>query len=124
MTSARAAGKPSSDGVHTLIDDDVGLHREAESARRLGFRGKSAIHPGQIPIFNEVFAPTSEEVAWANQVLAAFEAAGGAATKLADGAFVDLAVAERAQQILKWQADLRSLPSASRASSSVETEGS
>ena len=72
----------------------------AEAARRLGFFGKSAIHPAQVPIINEVFMNSTAEVAWAERVLAAFEAAGGAATKLPDGEFVDKAVAERARRLL------------------------
>jgi citrate lyase subunit beta/citryl-CoA lyase len=99
--ATRAAGKPPpSDGVHPLLEDDEGLRKEAESARRLGFFGKSAIHPRQVPIINAVFSPTPEEVAWARKVLAAFEASGGAATKTADGEFVDKPVADRARQLL------------------------
>jgi citrate lyase subunit beta/citryl-CoA lyase len=101
VVASRAAGKPPpSDGVHVLIDDDEGLRREADAARRLGFFGKSAIHPRQVPIINDVFRTSPAEVAWAERVLAAFEASGGAATKLPDGEFVDLAVAERARQLL------------------------
>jgi citrate lyase subunit beta/citryl-CoA lyase len=101
VVAARAAGKPPpSDGVHPLLDDDDGLRKEAEAARRLGFFGKSALHPRQVPIINAVFAPTPEELAWANKVLAAFDAAGGAATRTADGEFVDLPVAERARRLL------------------------
>jgi citrate lyase subunit beta / citryl-CoA lyase len=101
VLAARAAGKPPpSDGVYPLIDDDGGLRAEAEAAKRLGFYGKSAIHPRQVPIIHEVFAPTAEEVEWARQVLGAFEAAGGAATKTTSGEFVDKPVAERARQIL------------------------
>ena len=101
VTAARAAGKPPpSDGVHPLLDDDDGLRKEAEAARRLGFFGKSALHPRQVPIINAVFAPTPEELAWANKVLSAFEASGGAATRTADGEFVDLPVAERARRLL------------------------
>jgi citrate lyase subunit beta/citryl-CoA lyase len=101
VVACRAAGKPPpSDGVHVLIDDDDGLRQEAEAARRLGFFGKSAIHPRQVPIINEVFSASPAEVAWAERVMAAFEAAGGAATRLADGEFVDLAVAERARKLL------------------------
>lgn len=102
VVASRAAGKPPpSDGVHVLIDDDEGLGREAEAARRLGFFGKSAIHPRQVPIINEVFTTSAAEVGWAERVLAAFEASGGAATKLPDGEFVDKAVAERARQVLR-----------------------
>lgn len=102
VVAARAAGKPPpSDGVHALIDDDDGLRREADEARRLGFFGKSAIHPRQVPIINEVFTPSPGECAWANRVLMAFEASGGAATRLPDGQFVDAPVAERARQLLR-----------------------
>lgn len=101
VVAVRAAGKPPpSDGVHTRIDDDEGLEREAQSARRLGYFGKSAIHPRQVPIINAVFSPTVGEREWAERVLSAFEASGGAATKLPDGEFVDLAVAELARQVL------------------------
>ena len=100
VVAARAAGKPPpSDGVHTRLDDVDGLRSAAEAARRLGFFGKSAIHPRQVPIINEVFTITPEELEWAGRVLAAFEAAGGAATRLDDGEFIDLAVAERARHL-------------------------
>jgi citrate lyase subunit beta / citryl-CoA lyase len=101
VIAARSAGKPKpSDGVHPLLDDDYGLRKEAEAAKRLGFFGKSAIHPRQVPIIHEVFAPTPEELEWAQQVVWAFEQSGGAATKTATGEFVDRPVAERARQIL------------------------
>ena len=104
VLGARAAGKPPpSDGVYPLIRDDDGLRAEAEAARRLGFFGKSAIHPRQVPIIQEVFAPTTAELDWAERVLAAFEAAGGAATTLPDGEFVDVAVAERARRLKLYQ---------------------
>jgi citrate lyase subunit beta/citryl-CoA lyase len=102
VIAARSAGKPRpSDGVHPLLDDDEGLRRETESAKRLGFFGKSAIHPRQVPIIHEVFTPTAQELAWAQQVLWAFEQSGGAATKTASGEFVDKPVAERARQLLR-----------------------
>lgn len=103
VLAARAAGKsPPSDGVHTQIHDDQGLRQEAETARRLGFFGKSAIHPRQVAIINAVFTPSDQERAWAHQVLAAFEVSGGAATTLSNGEFVDKPVAERARQLLRW----------------------
>ena len=100
VVAARAADKPPpSDGVHVQLNDDQGLRREAEAARRVGFFGKSAIHPRQVPIINDVFAPTPSELAWAERVLAAFEASRGAATRLDDGEFVDRPVAERARRL-------------------------
>ncbi len=101
VIAARCAAKPKpSDGVYVLLDDDDGLRKETEAAKRLGFFGKSVLHPRQVPIIHEVFAPTAEELEWAKQVIWAFEQSGGAATKTASGEFVDQPVAERARQIL------------------------
>ena len=101
VVAARAAGKPPpSDGVYTMLYDDDGFRKEAEAARRLGFFGKSAIHPRQVPIIHEVFTPSPAEVAWAKAVMSAFEQSGGAATRTASGEFVDRPVAERARRIL------------------------
>jgi citrate lyase subunit beta/citryl-CoA lyase len=98
---SRAAGLPPPvDSVYPLIDDDAGLRSEAQFVRSLGFAAKSAIHPRQIPILHEVFAPSARDLEWARQVLAAFEAAGRGATRLPDGEFVDLPVAQRAQRML------------------------
>ena len=49
------------DGAWADIKDPEGYRREAEAARRLGYVGKSAIHPTQVPIANEVFRPTDDE---------------------------------------------------------------
>ena len=98
---SRAAGLPPPvDSVYPLIDDDAGLRAEAQFVRSLGFAAKSAIHPRQIPILHEVFAPSARDLEWAREVLAAFEAAGRGATRLPDGEFVDLPVAQRAQRLL------------------------
>jgi citrate lyase subunit beta/citryl-CoA lyase len=77
------------------------LRVEAEAARRLGLFGKSAIHPRQVPIIHDVFSTTPARIEWARQVLEAFEASGGAATRLLNGEFVDLPVAEQARRILR-----------------------
>src|ERR1700687_6395121 len=74
VMAARSAGKPPpSDGVYPLLDDDNGLRKEAEAAKRIGVYGEAAIHPRQVPIIHAVFAPTREEVTWAKGVVAAFE---------------------------------------------------
>ena len=101
VVAARAAGiSPPSDGIYPNLDDDAGLRRSAEDARRLGFCGKAAIHPKQVSIINEVFATSEAQLMWAKRVIAAFEASAGQATKLEDGEFVDLAVVRRARQLL------------------------
>lgn len=102
VVASRAAGRPAPiDGVYMQLDDLEGLRREAEAVRRLGYFGKSAIHPRQVPVINQVFQPSAAEVSWARRVVEAFERAGGAATRLDDGEFVDLPIAERARRILE-----------------------
>ena len=100
IASRAARISPPVDGAYTSIDDASGLEVEARHARALGFFGKSAIHPRQVPIINAVFAPTAEEVAWAERVVRSFEAAGRAATRVG-AEMVDEAVARRARSILE-----------------------
>jgi len=102
VVASRGAGKGAPiDGAYTRTGDLEGLSRAAEAARRLGYFGKSAVHPRQVPIINHVFQPTAAELSWARRVLDAFELSGGAATRLDDGEFVDVPVAERARRILQ-----------------------
>jgi citrate lyase subunit beta / citryl-CoA lyase len=101
VLSSRAAGlDPPIDSVYPHIDDDAGLRDQAQFARSLGFFGKSAIHPRQLPILHEVFTPSPHEVEWAQEVVAAFEHARGEALRLPSGEFVDLPVAQRARRLL------------------------
>src|SRR5437773_822725 len=76
IASRAASIEAPSDGVYTDLNDDDGLRRATERGRRLGFGGKSAIHPRQVPIINEVFTPTQADRDWAARVLAAFEPSG------------------------------------------------
>jgi citrate lyase subunit beta / citryl-CoA lyase len=105
VIASRAAGiEAPIDTVYPRLDDAVGLREQAEFARSLGFFGKSAIHPRQLPTLHEVFTPSEREVGWAREVVAAFEAAGGAALRLPGGEFVDLPVARRARRLLELAA--------------------
>lgn len=102
VVAARAAGiAPPIDSVYPHIHDDEGLSREATESRSLGFFGKSAVHPAQLPTIHAVFDPDADEVHWAHQVIAAFDASNGAAVRLPTGEFVDLPVAKRARNILQ-----------------------
>ena len=76
------------------------LRAQAEHARSLGFLGKSAIHPRQIPVLHDVFSPDDDEVAWARAVVDAFTAGGGEPLRLESGEFVDVPVADRARRVL------------------------
>ena len=99
---SRAAGlDPPIDSVYAHLDDEAGLRSQAEFAHSLGFFGKSAIHPRQLPVLHDVFTPSAGELEWAQTVLDAFDAAAGEAVKLPDGEFVDLPVADRARRLLQ-----------------------
>jgi citrate lyase subunit beta/citryl-CoA lyase len=99
---SRAAGlEPPIDSVHPRLNDEEGLREQAAFARSLGFFGKSAIHPRQLPVLHDVFTPTEDEVAWAREVLDAFRSSGGEALRLPSGEFVDLPVADRASRMLE-----------------------
>lgn len=105
---SRAAGiEPPIDSVYARLDDDAGLRTESEFARSLGFFGKSAIHPKQLPAIHAAFTPSSDEVAWARAVLDAFEQAGRGALRMPDGEFVDLPVARRAERVLAMSGTAR-----------------
>jgi citrate lyase subunit beta/citryl-CoA lyase len=62
------------DGPFLAIDDAEGLLAAATRAAELGFDGKWAIHPSQVPIANEVFAPTAEQIAAARDSIEVYRA--------------------------------------------------
>ncbi len=72
VLAARAHGLVILDGTFNDIEDRRGFRTECQQGRDMGFDGKTLIHPGQIPIANETFAPDAEEVAWAQRVVDAF----------------------------------------------------
>jgi citrate lyase subunit beta/citryl-CoA lyase len=100
--AAGEAGIWAYDGAFAKIDDPEGYRREAESARRLGYIGKSAIHPSQVPIANAVFRPTDAEIAHSLKVVeAARVAAGkGIGAFTVNGRMVDAPFVRRAESIL------------------------
>ena len=82
------------------IDDADRLQQDVARARRLGFAGKLCIHPKQVAPVNAGMAPSAAERAWAQRVLAAAAASGGAAVAV-DGKMVDKPVLLRAEAILR-----------------------
>ena len=72
ITAARAAGIACLDGVTLAIRDLDACQRDASSAAHMGFDGKWAIHPSQVPVINAAFTPTNEEIARAQRILAAY----------------------------------------------------
>lgn len=70
--AARANGIAVLDGTFNDLNNWEGFRAECQQGRDLGMDGKTLIHPRQVPIANEIFAPSADEVIWAEKVLAAF----------------------------------------------------
>lgn len=100
LFGAVAAGAQPIDSVYPPFKDDDGLRRECEEARRDGFTGKMAIHPGQVDIINEVFTPSEAAIAEARAVIAAFAANPTAGAVSLDGRMLDMPHLKLAQRLL------------------------
>jgi citrate lyase subunit beta/citryl-CoA lyase len=102
IVAARAAGVDALDTVFPHVNDDEGLRRETDFIKQLGFDGKSVIHPNQIPIIHEIYAPTAREIETASRILeAASEAAKkGLGAVALDGRMIDAPVIKRAEYTL------------------------
>jgi len=77
LVAAAAAGKSAVDTVHLDIADIDGLAAEVEDAAASGFAATACIHPSQVAVIRAGYAPTADEVAWAERVLAAAESNPG-----------------------------------------------
>ncbi|MFF4410395.1 HpcH/HpaI aldolase/citrate lyase family protein [Streptomyces sp. NPDC001404] len=75
--AAAAAGLPAIDSPYFDLDDVDGLRREAQEACALGFAGKGAVHPRQLPLIREAFRPSAQELADARAAVTAADAAAG-----------------------------------------------
>lgn len=103
VVAAVSAGKLAFDGIWPDIKDAAGLRADALRARRLGFTGKTLIHPDQIAVVNEIFSPTAAEVEEARRVVHAFEeaVARGEGAVALDGRMLDAPVVDRARRVLR-----------------------
>jgi citrate lyase subunit beta/citryl-CoA lyase len=102
IVAARANGIDAIDGPYPNYRDGDGYRREAGWGATLGCAGKWAIHPSQIAIANDVFAPTEKEIALARRMCDAYDAAqaGGAGAAGASGVLVDAASVRIFQGVL------------------------
>ncbi|PSL06136.1 citrate lyase subunit beta/citryl-CoA lyase [Haloactinopolyspora alba] len=111
VVAARAVGLPApAMAVYTDLNDLEGLAESSRRGRRLGFVGRAAIHPKQLPVIEAAFAPDDGEVARAREVIAAVEeaqAVGDGTAVLPDGAFLDVAMVDQARRILTLAARAR-----------------
>lgn len=74
LLAARAHGLAILDGTFNDIEDRKSFRNECLQGHDMGFDGKTLIHPAQIALANEIFAPSEEEIAWARRVVEAFAA--------------------------------------------------
>ena len=102
LLAAKAHGKLIVDGVFNAFRDEDGLRAECEQGRDLGFDGKTLIHPAQLAIANECFAPTEAEVDLARRQIDAFNQASaeGKGVAVVDGKIVENLHVETARTTL------------------------
>lgn len=103
LVACRAFGLAAIDGAYDDFRDASGYTESAQRSAVLGFEGKWAIHPAQVQLANEVYAPAEDEVARARLVLAALEeaAADGRGAAQIDGRMIDAASARMAENIVR-----------------------
>ncbi len=99
--AAGEAGVWAYDAAFAAVDDPAGYRREAEAARRLGYVGKTCIHPSQVPLANETFRPSAEEIAHALRVVEEAKKAEekGLGAFTVDGRMIDAPFLRRARAI-------------------------
>jgi citrate lyase subunit beta/citryl-CoA lyase len=100
IAAAAAAEVPALDTVYVDFRNEAGLRRECEEARRDGFTGKMAIHPGQVATINDVFTPKADAIAKARAIIAAFAAAPGAGVVGIGGVMYDRPHIAKAERLL------------------------
>ncbi|MCF8241205.1 MAG: HpcH/HpaI aldolase/citrate lyase family protein [Melioribacteraceae bacterium] len=103
INSAKAAGIQAIDTVYSDVTNMEGLHESVIEAKMLGFEGKGCIHPRQIKVVHEAFAPTSEEIDKAKKIVMAFEEAEakGIGVVSIGSKMIDAPVVKRARKIVK-----------------------
>ena len=103
LAAARAAGIDAIDAPYPGYADLDGYRRAATHASLLGYDGKWAIHPAQVPVANEIFTPTAAEVAEAHAIIADYRQAeaGGVGAIGRDGRLVDAALMRHAENVLR-----------------------
>ena len=107
---AKAAGVAAIDAIWQKVDDTNGLIKDAIVAKRLGYSGKSVIHPSQIEPVHNIFVPTKNEIEWAKKVIEALgqtmeRGSGRGAVKL-EGKMIDAVHYKQAKAILNINSKL------------------
>ncbi len=103
LCDTRAAGAYPLDGVYADIADEAGLIQDSTASARLGFLGRTPIHPKQIAPIRRAYAVPDADVIWYTRVVSEFEAAEktGVAAIAIEGKLVDYAMYQRAKRVLE-----------------------
>lgn len=103
VLAARAAGIDAIDTVFLEVGDMAGLQAEARQAAEMGFTGKLAIHPVQLPPIHEAFTPGADQVTYAERVIRAWDeaVARGSGLFTLDGQMIDIPLVEAQRKILE-----------------------
>jgi citrate lyase subunit beta/citryl-CoA lyase len=109
VLAARAANVIPIGGLWQDVHDLDGLRAAARFNRQLGFSGEMIVHPSHVPIINEVYSPSEEEIAYFKGMIEAFEKAikEGAGAVLYEGEHIDYAHVNTAKQILQLADSLK-----------------
>ncbi|KZL89010.1 citrate lyase subunit beta [Clostridium magnum DSM 2767] len=102
LIACRAAGIHALDTVFSDINDEEGFENEVRKIHKLGFDGKSVIHPRQIPIVHKVFSPTEKQIQYALRTFKAIEEAerNNSGVIALDGKMIDKPMVERARRVI------------------------
>lgn len=115
VLAARAHGLAVVDGVHLDLQDDEGFAEACRQGRELGFDGKTLIHPKTIAAANEAFAPSADEFAWSQKIIAAHQeaTAAGQGVVVVDGKLIENLHVESAQRTVALAEKIEELATAS-----------
>lgn len=102
LHAARAAGIAALDTVYSDVNNTEGFQDEVRRIKQLGFDGKSVINPRQIPLVNEIYAPTEKEIQNAKEVIWAIREAEtkGSGVIALKGKMIDKPIVERAERVI------------------------
>lgn len=103
LHAARMAGIDAFDVVYSDVNNEEGFLKEVDLIKRLGFNGKSLINPRQIELLHNAYAPTEEDVDYAQRVIAAAEKAEreGLGVIALNGKMIDAPIVNHAKRVLQ-----------------------
>ena len=111
LLATREAGKVILDGVYNDVKNPEGFDAECRQGMEMGFDGKTLIHPSQVEPANEMWAPSPDDVAYAERVIAAFDeaVAVGKGVVTVDGRMIENLHVDNARRVLATAAAIAAL---------------